>query len=285
MAYAIRVLIADDTPEIRLLLRATLDGDGRFAITGEAADGAEAVDLARIQHPDAVILDLAMPVMDGLQAIPRIREHSPDTRIVVLSGFDSRQMEDEAMRRGAHAYFEKGRSLGEIIEALTGFYPDLARAAPGLPARDRAEPAPVVLEDLERADLEVHRLDVMLSTLIHELQTPVTVIRGFAATLQRAVDRMDQGSIIAGAAAIERSADNLQTLIRSLSDVRAIDSGRLELKTEPTDIPDLVRQTLKDLSVITDPHPVEMRAGQDIQARVDPTRIRQVLTNLLSNAA
>src|SRR5919108_735411 len=126
MVSPIRVLLADDTPEIRMLLRATLDSDGRFAVTGEATDGLEAVDLARDHQPDAVILDLAMPVMDGLQAIPLIREESPGTKIVILSGFDSGQMAEEAKRRGADAYFEKGRALDEVIDTLSAFYPETA---------------------------------------------------------------------------------------------------------------------------------------------------------------
>jgi DNA-binding NarL/FixJ family response regulator len=113
-----RVLLVDDTPEIRELLRITLELDGRFEIVGEAGDGAAAIDLTDSHGPDAVILDLAMPVMDGLQAIPEIRRHCPETKILVLSGFDAKQMSDEAVSRGAHAYVEKGGNITELAGLL-----------------------------------------------------------------------------------------------------------------------------------------------------------------------
>lgn len=127
----IRVLIADDTPEIRRLLRLNLELDGRFEIVGEAADGAEAVALARSLRPDAVVLDLAMPVMDGLQAIPVILESCPASRILVLSGFDHSRMEARAREQGAHGYLEKGEAFVHIADTL------VALGAEGLTAGSR----------------------------------------------------------------------------------------------------------------------------------------------------
>lgn len=114
----IRVLLVDDTPDIRRLLRVNLELDGRFEIVGEAADGAEAVALTRSLRPDAVVLDLAMPVMDGLQAAPVIRQCSPESRILVLSGFDHARMEARAREQGADGYLEKGTAFGRIAETL-----------------------------------------------------------------------------------------------------------------------------------------------------------------------
>lgn len=115
---ACRVLIADDTPDIRMLLRWSLDPDDRFDVVAEASNGQEAVDAARSAQIDVVLLDLAMPVMDGLQAIPIIKESSPATKIVVLSGFDAEAMGDEAMARGADAYLEKGAGFKQIAQVL-----------------------------------------------------------------------------------------------------------------------------------------------------------------------
>lgn len=114
-----RVVIADDTADIRMLLRWSLEPDERFEIVGEAANGAEAVDLVSGAEVDAVLLDLAMPVMDGLQAIPRIKGASPGITIVVLTGFDEHAMAGEALARGADAYLEKGIAMSEIAQLLS----------------------------------------------------------------------------------------------------------------------------------------------------------------------
>lgn len=114
---ALRVLIADDAPDIRLLLRMYLT-DSRLEVVGEATNGAEAIEMATTEKPDAVILDLAMPVMDGLQAIPLIKEASPNTKIVVLSGFDADRMADRALKLGADTYLQKGVALGDISQTL-----------------------------------------------------------------------------------------------------------------------------------------------------------------------
>ncbi len=114
-----RVVIADDTADIRMLLRWSIEPDDRFEIVGEAANGAEALSLISSLDVDAILLDLAMPVMDGLQAIPQIKIASPSTRIVVLSGFDQESMAGEALSRGADAYLEKGVAVHEITNVLS----------------------------------------------------------------------------------------------------------------------------------------------------------------------
>jgi DNA-binding NarL/FixJ family response regulator len=113
-----RIVIADDTPDIRELLRLILERRHGFAVVGEAADGREAVAQTASLEPDAILLDLAMPLMDGLQAIPELRRVSPRTKIVVLSGFEAAVMKDRALESGAHVYLTKGIGTGRIADAL-----------------------------------------------------------------------------------------------------------------------------------------------------------------------
>lgn len=115
---AITVVLVDDTPELRRLLRRGLELAGGFEVVAEAGDGAEGVARIEEARPDAVLLDLAMPVMDGLQAIPEIRRLAPETKIVVLSGFDENQMAKEAVSAGAHAYIAKGAAIEKIATVL-----------------------------------------------------------------------------------------------------------------------------------------------------------------------
>jgi DNA-binding NarL/FixJ family response regulator len=108
------VALADDVAEIRTLLRLTLELDGRFEIVGEASDGMQAVDIACSERPDVMILDLGMPVMDGFDAIPEICRSSPDTKILVLSGFDASNTQT-VLSLGAHAYMVKGTEVHEDV--------------------------------------------------------------------------------------------------------------------------------------------------------------------------
>jgi CheY-like chemotaxis protein len=115
-----RILVADDAEDIRALLRLKLTRNGTYDVVGEAADGLEAVELARQLQPDLVVLDMAMPRMDGLQALPLIREAVPGVRVVVLSGFNQRTLEHEALAAGADRYVVKGGSLTDLLDVIDG---------------------------------------------------------------------------------------------------------------------------------------------------------------------
>lgn len=92
---------------LRLALRALLESLSGITILGEAADGAEAVRLAKNHQPDAMLLDLAMPVMDGLEALPFIGAASPGTKVIIMSGYGKDHVAQQALQRGATAFFEK----------------------------------------------------------------------------------------------------------------------------------------------------------------------------------
>ncbi|HLE97457.1 MAG TPA: response regulator transcription factor [Candidatus Thermoplasmatota archaeon] len=114
----VSVVIADDVAALRELLRYVLEEAGGFDVVAEASDGEEAVQVVERIHPRLLLLDLAMPRLDGLEALPRIRAISPETRIVVFSGFTADRMENEAVRLGAAAYVEKGALPDEIVARL-----------------------------------------------------------------------------------------------------------------------------------------------------------------------
>jgi DNA-binding NarL/FixJ family response regulator len=114
----IRVLLADDAPAYRSLLRLALEDDGRFTVVGEVGDGAQAVEAVDAERPDILLLDLAMPVMDGLQTIPHVRRCCPSTRIVVLSAFSRGRVGAEVESAGASAYLEKSTPPETIAKTL-----------------------------------------------------------------------------------------------------------------------------------------------------------------------
>jgi DNA-binding NarL/FixJ family response regulator len=112
-----RVLIVDDVRDLRMLLRMALEQDDAFEVVAEAADGLEAIEQAGLHQPDLVVLDLSMPVLDGLEALPRILESAPEARVAVLSGFDGSRMREPALAAGAVAYIEKG-DIFAVVELL-----------------------------------------------------------------------------------------------------------------------------------------------------------------------
>jgi DNA-binding NarL/FixJ family response regulator len=114
----IRTAIVDDAADIRMLVRMQLDLDARFDVVGEAADGVEGLEVIARERPDLVLLDLAMPNMDGLEVLAELHRRSWERPIVVFSGFASQAMIDKAMALGATSYVKKGLDIGEIPDLL-----------------------------------------------------------------------------------------------------------------------------------------------------------------------
>lgn len=117
-----RVVVVDDAADLREMLSMVLDlrGGGDFEVVGEAGDGREAVAVVEQTQPDLVLMDIAMPVMDGLEAVPLVRGVAPGSTIVMLSGFPARTAEAGALEAGAHAYLEKGgRLAATLVPSLT----------------------------------------------------------------------------------------------------------------------------------------------------------------------
>ncbi len=112
------VLIVDDAEDFRELLRLRLARNARINIVGEATNGEEALTEAAARHTDVVVLDLSMPVMDGLEAAPLIKQENPAVKIVVLSGFRARDLAAKAAEAGADAYVEKSAVFTELESAI-----------------------------------------------------------------------------------------------------------------------------------------------------------------------
>ena len=112
------VVVVDDDPDVRLMLRIGLQAGGEFDVVGEAADGSEAVELLEMLRPDCAVLDLHMPGVGGLEALPSLRARSPRTRIVVYSAHVTLITAKTAMTLGAHAVVEKTAGLEHLKKQL-----------------------------------------------------------------------------------------------------------------------------------------------------------------------
>lgn len=114
----IKVLIADDHAVLRAGLRMLLDAQPDIHVIGEAGSGAELLGLATTLKPDLVLLDLSMPGLDGLEALPLLRKTAPEARIMVLTMHDDESYLRQALREGASGYVLKKAADSELISAI-----------------------------------------------------------------------------------------------------------------------------------------------------------------------
>jgi NarL family two-component system response regulator LiaR len=118
MDRPITVLLVDDHEVVRKGLRASLDARREFAVVGEAASGAEAVELAREHVPDVILMDLIMPGVDGVEATRQVKNVSPRTQIIVLTSYHEDEHIFPALQAGATSYVLKDVALDELAEAI-----------------------------------------------------------------------------------------------------------------------------------------------------------------------
>ena len=114
----IRILLADDHPIVREGLRAVLETQSDFEVVAEAASGDEALRLALVLQPDILLLDLEMPILDGVETIRRLRQQQPAARIIVFTAFDNDERIIHAVQAGANGYLLKGAPREEIFKAI-----------------------------------------------------------------------------------------------------------------------------------------------------------------------
>lgn len=158
--FELRVLLAEDHAVVRQGTRKILEGDGRITVVGEAADGAEVVALAAHLKPDVVLLDLSLPVLNGVEATRRIRAGGgASPRVLILSAYDDEGYVFAAMEAGANGYLLKSAHAEDVLAAIRAVArgevvldPSLARRVFG-----RAH-APADHEPLTRGELDILRL-------------------------------------------------------------------------------------------------------------------------------
>ncbi|MDR7360519.1 response regulator transcription factor [Nocardioides marmoribigeumensis] len=118
MIDELRVLVVDDAADLRFLISLVLEEEPSWVIVGEAGDGADAVDQAGRLDPHLVLVDAAMPVMDGLETLPRLRAVLPDALLVMLTAFPRGTLESAADEAGADACLDKMNLVEELVPSL-----------------------------------------------------------------------------------------------------------------------------------------------------------------------
>jgi NarL family two-component system response regulator YdfI len=162
MSEPIRILIADDHDVVRDGLRLILESEDDFAVVGEAANGAEAVRLCGELQPQVVLMDLRMPVMDGLTAIRHIRQQQPGINIVILTTYNEDALMIEGLRSGARSYLLKDTKRQVLFDTLRAasrgeslLSPEVIAKVVGqpggvTPAVSKAAPGKIALTDREQ---------------------------------------------------------------------------------------------------------------------------------------
>lgn len=113
-----RLAMCDDAPQLLRLLGFVFEVEEGIELVGTAGDGAEVIDLCRREQPDVLLLDVAMPVRDGIDALPDILAASPDTQVVVYTGFASPEIERRALGAGAVEVLLKGMAPPALVERV-----------------------------------------------------------------------------------------------------------------------------------------------------------------------
>jgi NarL family two-component system response regulator LiaR len=156
---SIRILIADDHGVVRQGVRMYLALDPELEVVGEATNGEEAVTLARQLEPDVVLMDLLMPVMDGIAATATIRRDLPDTEVIALTSVLEDQAIYGAMRAGAIGYLLKNTKADELVQAIKAAAAGQVQLSPDVAARLMREVGvPESPETLTERETDVLRL-------------------------------------------------------------------------------------------------------------------------------
>lgn len=138
---ATRILIADDHEMIRKVLRTLINSHDGWQVCAEAKNGSEAVVQARELRPDLIVLDLAMPVMDGMKAAREITKSRPDARVIMFTLHASPEVEEQAKRVGVRQVISKARDGGRLVTAMEQALGDGASKKPRGPDGHSTEPS------------------------------------------------------------------------------------------------------------------------------------------------
>lgn len=131
----IKVLIADDHAFFRQGLRQVCESQGMLNIIGEASDGQEAIDLTQRLQPDIILMDISMPILDGVLATQTIMQCWPEVRVIMLTVDDKDESLFQAFRAGARGYLIKGQDDDQVIEAVEAVHRGEALISPPIAAR------------------------------------------------------------------------------------------------------------------------------------------------------
>ncbi|WP_116206760.1 response regulator [Amycolatopsis circi] len=209
MTDPIRVVVADDQALLRGSFRLLLDSEPDFTVIGEAATGAEAVELAVTEKPDVVLMDVRMPVMDGIEATRLIGERVPDVRVLVLTMFDLDEHVFAALRAGATGFLLKDTRPADLCAAVRVVASGDALLGPSITRRlvaqfARIPDAPPLADVAALAPREREVLILVASGLSNveiteRMQLSMATVKTYVGRLLAKLDARDRAQLVIAA--------------------------------------------------------------------------------------
>ena len=281
-----KILLVDDNAPIRHNLRQLLEMHPDVEVVGEGVNGAEAVERAGQLHPDVVLMDMNMPVMNGAEATKLIKERNPEVKVLALTAFGDMTLVSSMVKAGASGYLLKGGSSKELLESLRS-------VAQGGGALDK-EVTHGVIEDMaelyrkeqERANAlaELDRMkSEFISVVSHELRTPLTSIKGGVSTLSVNYDHLTRAEQMELLSLIGRQSDRLGRLVNQILTVSGIQRGGLGLEPSAFSLGRVASDAVTLLKRATEDRRVDLDVT-DVEVSGDLERTREVAVALLDNA-
>jgi signal transduction histidine kinase len=281
-----RLLLVDDHESIRKSLRQLIELKKDFQVVGEGSNGSEAIERVDSLGPDIVLMDMNMPVMDGVQATRIIKERHPDIQVLALTAFADMSLVSEMVKAGASGYLLKGGSSKELLESLQAI-------ARGKGALDK-EVTRGVMEDMaelyekeqERADAlaELDRMkSEFVSVVSHELRTPVTSIKGALATLQTNWKSIEDDLKLELLVSMQAQCDRLSRMVGQILTASGIQRGGLGLHPSIFSLAEVGNDAVNALADKLQGRTVRC-SFTEVFASGDRERIKGVVVALIENA-
>ena len=187
----VRLVLADDHRMLREGLRRSLEEQG-LSVVGEASDGEEAVRLARELEPDIVVMDLSMPVLDGIEATRRIRETTSDTKVVVLTMHGDADMVQRAIRAGAVGYLVKDCTTDEVVATIRAAASGETAVSRELAVAMLAEAQDELISKREREVLQLVAEGLSTPEVADRLFISIKTVKNHLASIYEKLDAHDR---------------------------------------------------------------------------------------------
>ena len=270
----LRVLIAEDDLLARQVIVAVIEQLGH-QVVGTAPDGEKAVEMAKSLRPDVVLMDIEMPVLDGIEACRLIQESLP-LPVVILTAHESKELVQEASAAGAGAYLIKPPDPQLTDRAITV---SRARFQDLVQLRKQRSKLEEIVTRLEMANQE---LELFGDALAHDLRNPLLIVTNFTDQLRETL----------GDSLGEQEAEDLQRIrgagrhmLHIINDLRDLtDVNRAEISRTEVDLSALGQDIIDDLRALVPDRDVRFEVEPGIKAVGDRTGLTILLTNLLQNA-